>query len=797
MLNRIIVILFLCTQWSAIESQNVNDSLLQTSSLNEIDTTLILKYIDKANKSLKNQQIDTAYLYASKAIKYSREYSYRKGKADAYLVLAQLEKQNKNLPLALRNFFGAVREYEMINDSLASAKARVEIGEIYQEGGLFKKSLEYYLDAEKFYILKGKMDYVVLLENIASIYFNLKSYEESLLYYLRLENIYDGKSIPQKALNTYYKIVKCYNELSCPEKSLEYNKKILEHFRNTNNKEQEIITLNNIGFSYKNNKNFDEAINYFKQSLALEKELKDTENPATITNIAIIYQNIFEYDNAIEYMIRAEKLVEKSGDKVEMANTDHLISVLYYSTEDYHNAQVYNNEALRLANEVEEKKTLEAALLLSSKIYQALYDYESAMTQYKKYLFLKDSVESAKRAKQKELQTQRINIERKEKEIDSLLAQEDLMDLEYQRLKLENETKEQQLKILNQNDSIQKITIKNQNLEKDRALQEKLLAEERLNAEIKDREIEDLKQIEQIQSLQLERQELVQKEQQNEIVLLNKENEIKELNLKKVKTRNKFLLGIAALAILIMYLIYRGLRYAKRTNKILVKQKSEIERQKDEIDYERKRSDKLLLNILPEETADELKDKGYATPKHYNTVSVLFTDFKGFTKIAEKLTPQQLVEELNSCFLEFDNIIDKHKLEKIKTIGDAYMCAGGIPVANTTNPIEIVKAGLEIKDYMERLKKEREAKGEAYWELRIGIHTGPVVAGVVGKNKFAYDIWGDAVNTASRMESSGVPGKVNISGETYKLVKNHFKCTYRGKVQAKNKGEIDMYIVES
>ena len=228
--------------------------------------------------------------------------------------------------------------------------------------------------------------------------------------------------------------------------------------------------------------------------------------------------------------------------------------------------------------------------------------------------------------------------------------------------------------------------------------------------------------------------------------------------------------------------MYSRYRFTKKTNKI--------------IDFEKERSDKLLLNILPEETAEELKNKGSATPKYYRKVSVLFTDFKGFTKIAEKLTPAELVEELNNCFLEFDRIIDKYNLEKIKTIGDAYMCAGGIPVANDTNPVDIVHAGLEIKAYMENLKKEREEAGQDYWELRIGIHTGAVIAGVVGKNKFAYDIWGDAVNTASRMESSGIPGKVNISGETYELVKDQFICTHRGKIQAKNKGEIDMYIVE-
>jgi len=278
------------------------------------------------------------------------------------------------------------------------------------------------------------------------------------------------------------------------------------------------------------------------------------------------------------------------------------------------------------------------------------------------------------------------------------------------------------------------------------------------------------------------------KKMQRQILMYDIDKQKGEMALQESIIRQQKILRNASAVVGILMLILAGglfnrYKYVRKTKRI--------------IEHEKDRSDKLLLNILPEETADELKNKGSATPKHYDKVSVLFTDFKGFTKIAEKLTPQELVEELNQCFLEFDKIIDKHNLEKIKTIGDAYMCAGGIPVANDTNPIDIVKAGLEIKEYMENLKKEREARGEDYWELRIGIHTGSVIAGVVGKNKFAYDIWGDAVNTASRMESSGIPGLVNISGTTYKLIKDKFECTYRGKIQAKNKGEIDMYIVDN
>jgi class 3 adenylate cyclase len=215
----------------------------------------------------------------------------------------------------------------------------------------------------------------------------------------------------------------------------------------------------------------------------------------------------------------------------------------------------------------------------------------------------------------------------------------------------------------------------------------------------------------------------------------------------------------------------------------------EVSTQKIEIE-------KLLLNILPVETAQELKQKGFATPKYYENVSVLFTDFKDFTKIAESLSPQELVAELNNCFIAFDEIIEKNNLEKIKTIGDAFMCAGGIPVANQSHPVDAVRAGLEIQAYMLAMNEQRRAKGDLSWNLRIGIHTGPVVSGVVGRKKFAYDIWGDAVNIASRMESSGEAGKVNISDSTFMLVKDKFFCQYRGKISAKNKGDVDMYFVE-
>ena len=215
------------------------------------------------------------------------------------------------------------------------------------------------------------------------------------------------------------------------------------------------------------------------------------------------------------------------------------------------------------------------------------------------------------------------------------------------------------------------------------------------------------------------------------------------------------------------------------------------------IENQKEQYKNLLLNILPRETAEELLLKGAAQPRRFETVTVMFTDFKGFTHIAEEMSPEDLVKEIDFCFSAFDDIIEKHGLEKIKTIGDAYMCAGGLPLSNTTHPENVVSAALEIRDFMRELRQQREAQGESCFEIRLGVHTGPLVAGIVGKKKFQYDIWGDTVNTAARMESSGEVGKINISQATFDRVKEKFNCQYRGQIKAKNKGEISMYFAEN
>lgn len=246
--------------------------------------------------------------------------------------------------------------------------------------------------------------------------------------------------------------------------------------------------------------------------------------------------------------------------------------------------------------------------------------------------------------------------------------------------------------------------------------------------------------------------------------------------------------------IVIIWLIYR-----KITKDHILRQarlEAIIKERTEELTIEKEKAESLLANVLPKGTADEIISKGKATKKKYNFVTVLFSDIQGFTKIAEEINPEILIDELDRFFFHFDSVAEKYNIEKIKTIGDAYMCAGGIPLKNRSNAVEVILAALEMQDYMIRMKKEQEEKGLKFWDIRIGIHTGTVIAGVVGQKKLSYDIWGDTVNTASRMESSGRAGMINISGITYENVKNFFICEYRGKMPVKYKGELDMYFVK-
>jgi adenylate cyclase len=507
------------------------------------------------------------------------------------------------------------------------------------------------------------------------------------------------------------------------EKAIDYYLQSLRVAEDINDTLRIATALVNIGAVYFNKKaNHELALSYYQRALPLSEQLGDLDAIGTSSvNMGEIYLERNEDDSALYFFNKALEVYRKSATgNVPYALKN--IGKVYAKEGNFSRAIKFQKEAYELAKSLDARLEMAQSLLSLANTYEMQGDYTSAIKTFNQAKSIAADLGASYELKDA-YEGLAQNYARKSDYKDAYTYRTLFSDI--------------------------KDTLYN-------AEMDKKLQAQTLNFEIE--------------------------KKQGQIDLLEKDQALKELDLR----RQKAIRNASALMGLLLLLLVGGLfnryRYVRKTSKIIADEKE--------------RSEKLLLNILPHETAEELKEKGSATPKHYDMVSVLFTDFKGFTKIAEKLTARELVEELNICFMEFDKIIDKYNLEKIKTIGDAYMCAGGIPAANTTNPVDIVRAGLEIREFMEQLKIQKEAQGKDFWELRIGIHTGAVIAGVVGKNKFAYDIWGDAVNTASRMESSGIPGQVNISGTTYSYIKDYFECTHRGKVQAKNKGEIDMYIVD-
>lgn len=363
----------------------------------------------------------------------------------------------------------------------------------------------------------------------------------------------------------------------------------------------------------------------------------------------------------------------------------------------------------------------------------------------------------------------KLNQENQQKNIEIQVSKQDAQKskLEAQRAKLELQQKQAELLIT----QIKIDSAKKMLAETETQLQSAEMINKRITEE-KQRQEDSVK--------------ILKKEQQLQDVLLT----AKQVELDAQKARNSLYIIIAAISLSLLSIIVVLFLGRQKTLRDLA-EKNKI------IEEEKRKSDELLLNILPEEVMQELKARGRTQARNYSKASVLFADIKNFTSISERLSPDELIEGLDAYFERFDKVIEKYNIEKIKTIGDAYVCAGGVPTKSEDNAYDVVQAALDFRDEIDKLRRERTAAGKIPFEFRIGIHTGQLVAGVIGLKKFAYDIWGDTVNMAARMQEAGEPGKINVSGATYEIVKTRFACVHRGKLEAKNKGEIDMYYVES
>lgn len=547
-------------------------------------------------------------------------------------------------------------------------------------------------------------------------------------------------------------IAAIYKNLGRNEEALQYHHKSLTLRKELNDKEGIATSYNNIGFIYYGQGKIREALEYYMNALQMQEDLKDYDGISTsLGNIASVYRDQQEYDKAFEYYRRALTIQTERNNKYGMGYALNGIGDLHEDTGNLDSALYYFNESLRLRTEIDDKQGIAYSNKNAGIVYEKLGRHDEAEKSFRSGLKIFEELgDKMGMATVTNLLGAVLLEQGKQAEAESFLnlSLELSKELGYPS------------NISNAAGNLQQL------YRKKNAWKEALLMND-VYIRMRDSVQNDNNRKAAIKaqfSYEFDKKETALKAEQE------KKDAVSQAEIsRQVLMRNWIFGGF------IVVLIFAAVFF----------------RQRNRISKEKKRSDELLLNILPAETAEELKTTGSAKAKQFDSVTVLFTDFKNFTMVSEQLTPQELVNEINYCYSEFDKIVSRHGIEKIKTIGDAYMCAAGLPVPNITNAEDCVRAALEIRDFM--VNEVRNPK----FEIRIGIHTGPVVAGIVGIKKFAYDIWGDTVNIASRMESSGEAGKVNVSGATYELVKEKFKCTPRGKIHAKNKGEIDMYFVEN
>ncbi len=598
-----------------------------------------------------------------------------------------------------------------------------------------------------------------------------------------------------------------------------------------------VVNLNVLALELIQNENYKEGVAYANQSLDLATELSFEKGRARALKslgMAAYYQS--DYLTVFDFWTRSLEAFEAASDLPGVANMTRNLGVLYYDQGSQDKALEYYFKSLEISEKIRDPLQITSNLVNIGGVYAQMKNYEKALAYYKKvepYFFnlnnpgisssylmgvgeahsLRNDHVNAKKYFEEALQinkntpTYAHNLTMLGKEEFALGNTDkaiDYFDLAYRTAREGNLTLDEVQTLLAMGNLYQKTDGK-------KALDayqkgEKLAMELELNEELRDiykgmsvayegkgdfknayaynnkyQAINDLifnlETNDKIRGLQFD---FDLNKKQDEIVLLEKEGEIKELEVKRQKNVIYGTIFSTFLLLLIAMGIFNRYKYVKKTNGI--------------IEGEKEKSDNLLRNILPAETAEELKLNGKVAAKSFDSVTVFFSDFKGFTFYSQSLAPDVLVKSVDYYFSKFDQIIEKHGLEKIKTIGDAYMCAGGLPFPSEDHPNKMVAAALEIEAFVDETKRHK-PEGITCFDIRIGINTGPIVAGVVGLKKFAYDIWGDTVNVASRMESMSDAGRINVSEYTYELIKDSYDCEFRGEIEVKNKGNMKMYFV--
>lgn len=609
---------------------------------------------------------------------------------------------------------------------------------------------------------KGRADGI----NIEGVGYHFKSqYEKAIEKYEQALAIRDSMGDKKAMGSSFFNLGLSHSFLGNYDRARDFYQNGLALVREIGQEEVYPRFINNIGVTYESQGKFTEALNYYSQSIKQNEKLGDTARSApTYDNIGTIYRNQGEYEKARDYYQRGLDIFYSKDDKRGIAHITGNIGVTYRDQKEYNTALEYFNRALKVAQGID--NTFEIATSYNNmgiSFDEQLQD-NLAIEYYQKGLVLRQEIGDKQGESKTLIRLAGINKRQNNnyqaikncksaleiaQEVKAIAQQKEACDCLYLAFKqngnsvraLEYLEYSQQFKdSLNEVDTAKKL----QRMEFDKQIT-----------------ADSLKQVQKdIQVANAHKLEVIKKDQNRNI----------------------------ALGAGLFFLLLAGGFYTR--SRLIQKSKKSIEKEKQ-------RSDSLLLNILPAQIAEELKIKGSADAQDIEKVTLMFTDFKEFTKASEQLTAQELIAEINVCFKAFDLICEKYKVEKIKTIGDAYMAAGGLPKPFDSSVKQTILAALEMQQFIIKRGEQLKAEGKPFFEMRLGIHTGPVVAGIVGVKKFQYDVWGDTVNTASRLESSGSIGMVNISQTTYDLIKDDpdFVTTFRGKIEVKGKGALKMYFI--
>jgi adenylate cyclase len=763
----------------------------------ERSTAEVDMLLEKARLS---ESRDERQRFAEQSLTIARNLRYDGGIIRADLVLGEIAIAREKTEEALQYYLEAEAKVQNTGNKALLQDIYTALGNLFYEQKLYSGARRYYNE-----LLNVQPGNTEIQEKVADAFLADLVADSAEMVYKKLILKFRESGDTPHLIKIYQKLARAYDQKGDAGKSLYYYLPIEDLIEKYGSLQEKAILYNNLGRQYVILRDYKKALEYFKKSEDYSTYLPADYPEVLYANMGVAYSNMGQTQLGIDYLLRAREILARRKDEEALANLEHLIASVYFNNNDLYNALAHNNTAIRLAKDTKQTLVLAETYRTAAELYHDLYDFENAFVYYKNYLNLLDSVRLEEQGRQQRLNQQRTLLAAAEGQIKYLIARQNFKDLELaqvrfererlellnKNLELETRRKEDELLILQKQKEVDQAKLREQTLQALRARQELRLAAQQLDAARQDRLIADLKRQEEIDRA---RSHADSSSRAQELEILRRDKNIADLERARQSTFRSFAYGIGILFLIILGLLAAGWWFTRRTNSRLNKQNRQIQAQNLEIAEERRKSESLLLNILPEEIADELKTKGYATPKYYESATVLFTDFVNFTKLSSHLSPDELIDELNECFLAFDEICDKFGLEKIKTIGDAYMCAGGLPVPNTTHPEDAVKAALEMNAWLQGRNATK--PGAVFREMRIGVHTGPVVAGVIGKNKFAYDIWGDAVNLAARLEENGEPGRVNISVATAQAVRHAFKISNRGHKEVHNKGMVEMFFVE-